>query len=394
MRWKIWILFLATIMFFSLFATANLSSSSSTTIVVDVQNSTGAKIFVKAIYPDGIRELQPVAKRGNMLYIDISSLRKAWEDNVKKHSYGAEPFLVLTIVKDGKVAVHGVSVSKNHEKITIVPHYRPLQTSNVSLTSTGDVQIMDSYWEVLEEFRETTIPVVVAEVINSDFSWGQITYSYMANARAGFGVYIFANADWSRLGTYYTYNVNGGAVSHVAFNKGDDVYVWMDFTYRYERWVIHIDGQNFYEEYLFVKSFDPSSLSWGHYRPSTVRPAPINSWNLIGRYYSTTYTYPYYSFSLGDLSSDAFSIDALGFISMLSTAGVISSSAAVAASSADLVIDVVYEYNSIQAFTCTLDLYGESGNYHAVWRGDAKTNIDNINTVPVIGFYVSNGLVD
>ncbi|WP_258084013.1 hypothetical protein [Thermococcus thermotolerans] len=365
-------------------------------MAIEVQNSTGAKIFVKALYPEGFREIKPTAIKGETLYLDLSELKRAWKDNAKKHGYGVEPFIVITIVKDGKVAVQGISLKgdSRYQKITILPNYKPLKTTkevSSESASSGNIQPMDSYWEVLEEYREETIPAVVAEVLNADYSWGQMTYSYMANAHVGFGVYIFVNSEWSRTGTHYTYNVNGGSISHAAFDRGEDVYIWMDFTYRYERWKIHIDGQNFYEEYVFVKSFDPTSLSWANYKPSNVKPAPINSWDFEGRYYSSTYTYPYYRFSLGDLTTDAFSIDVLGFISILSSAGVISPSAAAAASASDMFIDVNYEYSNTQAFTCTLDVYGDTGRYHRIWKGQSETTVNNINTVPVVGFYISQG---
>jgi hypothetical protein len=365
-------------------------------VAVEVQNSTGAHIFVKAMYPDGLREIKPSAVRGDVLYLDLGDLKRAWDEHLRKYGQGAEPFIVLTIVKDGRIAVQGISLKWKtpYQRVTVVPEYRPLKASQVPAkdASTGNIEPMDSYWEVLEDWEERTIPAVVAEVVNSDYdSWGQISYSYMANAHVGFGVYVFADSDWSRLGTRYTYNVNGGGISHAAFDRGEDAYVWMNFLYRYEKWKIHIDGQNFYEEYVFIKSFDPSSLTWSHYKPSSVRPAPINKWVDDGTYNSNTHSYPYYQFELSDFSTKQFSVDVLGFVSMLSSAGVMSPAAAAAASTADLFIDVNYEYSNIQAFSCTLDIYGEDGTQHRVWKGKAETGVNNINTVPVVGFYVAPG---
>ena len=373
---------------FWLFVRASIFDSP--TVVIEVQNSTGAKIFVKALYPEGLREVKPTAIKGGTIYLDVSNLTKEWSDNVKRRGYGAEPFIVLTIVKDGKVAVQGISLKGDghYQRITVFPAYKPLSLKG---TPEVEVQSRSGYWEALEESREETIPAVVAEVLNSDNSWGQMTYSYMANAYVGFGVYAFVGNEWFRVGTHYTYNVNGSSVSHAAFNRDEDVYVWAKFTYRYERWRIHIDGQDFYEEYIFVKSFDPSSLSWAHHKPPEVSPAPITSWDFEGRKYSSTYTYPYYRFSIGDLDTDSFSIDALGFISLLSSEGVISSPAAAAAKAANIAIEVSYRHGNIQAFTCTLDVYGDSGTYHRIWRGESETTVNGINTVPVLGFYISRG---
>ncbi|EEB74191.1 hypothetical protein [Thermococcus sp. AM4] len=363
-------------------------SSSSEVVAIEIQNSTGARILVKALYPDGFREIQPLSIKGGTVYLDVSGLRRAWSEAVKKRSYGGEPFIVLTIVRGCEVAVHGFPLDEKarSSKITIVPRYRRLLQVNASPGQSGTSSCTsgsDDVSEVLEESKEMTIPAVVAEVRNFDnTSWGQVTWSYSQNARVGFGVYVFLNGELMRVGTVYLYSPHGGSVSHAAFGRGEGVYVWMNFTYRCERWSVHVSGGNFYEEYVFVKGFEPASLSWGHERPPNVMPAPVSSWKLAGGYTSDTITYPYYQFSLNELPSDYFSIDASGFVSVLSPEGAIPD-----VWPGNFSIDVRYKSDNMSAFTFTLDLYGESGSRHLVFEGLSESK-ETDQGVPLVAFRI------
>ena len=363
-------------------------SSPSEVVAIEIRNSTGARILVKALYPDGFREIRPLSIEGETVYLDVSGLRRAWGEVVERRSYGGEPFIVLTVVRGGKVAVHGISLGEKarSSKITIVPSYRRLSQVNASLGQSGGTSrtsSSDDVYEILENSEERTIPAVVAEVLNFDRnSWGQVTWGYLQNARVGFGVYVFLNGELMKVGTIYLYSPRGGSVSHAAFGRGESVYVWMNFIYRYERWSVHVNGGNFYEEYVFVKGFEPASLSWGHERPPNVMPAPVSSWKLAGRYTSDTITYPYYQFSLNELPSDYFSIDASGFVSALSSEGAIPG-----VWPGNFSIDVEYKSGNMSAFTFTLDLYGERGSCHPVFEGLSKAQGKD-QGVPLVAFRI------
>ncbi len=367
--------------------------------VLRIENSTNAYVFVKALYPDGFREIGHYRTKGEALYLNLNDLRKAWDDYQKRHGTGGEPFLVITVVKDGKVAVQGVSLNWRTPvtKITITPKFKPLKTVNKELAlkttpNERSIQPMAGYYEWLDDWYEKNIQAVVAQVnSNDENSWGDLLYYYAAASKMGFGMYVFVDSEWSQIGHHYIYDVSGDKSKQVHFNGVQNAYIWMTFTYRYERWGIHCDGQTFYEEYVYIKSFDPNSLNGGNYKPSYVKQIPVDEWSTIGYKYSSSHRVPYYTYTISGSSYSSSGLDALGFIDCLEITGKITEAAAQAATLVGLFIDVSYEEISNQAYLVNLVVYGEDGTWHIVKKGEATANVNNMNTVPIFAFKILEG---
>ncbi|WP_461865441.1 hypothetical protein, partial [Thermococcus sp.] len=351
--------------------------------------STGAHVFVKALYPDGFKSLgvYTVSENGRIL-VKLDKLEKAWNTEYRKHGKMSSPFLVITIVKNGKIAIKGISLGWGREKVVITPKFKPLKTLNEKASMKSPTA---GYYEWLDDSKEKNITAVVAQVNSNDAnSWGDLLYYYAAASKIGFGMYVFANSEWSQIGHHYIYDISGGKAKQVHFDGVQDAYIWMTFTYRYERWGIHIDGQTFYEEYVYIKSFDPNSLDGGNYKPSYVKPIPIDSWDAGTLEYSSSYRDPYYTYTISGSSYSSSGLDALGFIGYLEAIGKITETAAQAATLAGLFIDVNYEEISNQAYLINLVTYGESGTWHVIKKGKATANVNNMNTIPIFAFQILN----
>ncbi len=365
-------------------------------MVVKLENSTGAHVFVKALYPEGLREVGNYKVSGKEIYIDLGDLKRAWHYYTKKHGVGSEPFLVLTIVKNGKIAIKGVPLKWGGgiKEIRITPEFKPLKKANEKSTiktklQSSSIQPTAGYYQWLDDFKEKNITAVVAQVESSDAnSWGDLLYYYAASSKIGFGIYVFANSEWSQIGHHYIYDISGGKAKQIHFNGVQNAYIWMDFTYRWERWGIHIDGQTFYEEYVYIKSFNPNSLDGANYMPSNVKPIPLDELNVIAHEYSSSYRVPYYTYTVSGSSYSSSGLDALGFIGYLEVIGKLTETAAWAATLAGLFIDVSYEEISNQAYLVNLVIYGKNGTWHTVKKGEATANVNNMNTVPIFAFQV------
>ncbi|WP_087037141.1 hypothetical protein [Thermococcus litoralis] len=388
-------IFILGLVFFGFVSSASNNIQPGPVVVLKIENSTGAHIFVKALYPEGLREVGHYEAEGEEIYIDLRDLKRAWDDYTKQQGLGSESLLVITVVKRGNVAVQGVPLKWEVpvSKITIIPRFKPLKSSSsYQITSSRDIQPLAGYYEWLDDSEDKDIRAVVAEVMNLDSdSWGHLLYYYAAASRIGFGMYVFTSSEWSQIGYHYIYDVSGDNFKKVYFDGVQNGYIWMTFTYRYERWGIHIDGQTFYEEYVYIKSFDPSSLDGANYKPSDVKPLPIDNWETIAYRYSSSHRIPYYTYTVSGSSYSSSGVDALGFIDYLVMIGKITGTAAQAATLAGLFIDVSYEEISNQAYLVDFEVYGESGTWHTVKKGEATANVNNMNTVPIFAFKILSG---
>jgi len=386
-------IFILSLVFFGFVTTASNNIQPGPAVVLRIEDATGVHVFVKALYPEGLREVGHYKAEGREIYIDLRDLRRAWNNYTKQHGLGSEPLLVITVVKDGNVAIQGVPLKWEVavSKITITPRFKPLNSSAPPVSSKA-IQPMAGYYEWLDDSEDKNIRAVVAEVISLDSnSWGHLLYYYAAASRIGFGMYVFTNTEWSQIGYHYIYDVSGDNFKKVYFNGVQNGYIWMNFTYRYERWGIHCDGQTFYEEYVYIKSFDPSSLDGADYKPSDVKALPIDNWETMEYKYSSSYRTPYYTYTVSGSNYFSSGVDALGFIDYLVMIGKITDAAAQAATLAGLFIDVSYEEISNQAYLVDFEAYGESGTWHTVKKGEATANVNNMNTVPIFAFKILSG---
>ena len=358
-------------------------------MVVKLENSTGAHVFVKALYPEGFKSLgaHTIGKNG-VIYLKLGNLEKAWNTEYRKHGRLAQPLIVLTIVKNGKIAIESINLKQNRifQNTKITPKFKPLKTIKKDTANTlksGNIQPTAGYYQWLDDSYTWTTPTIVAQVTPDSTTYYDISYTYFKNHDVGFSINVFADSDWTRLTSYNWVQENDAGKVNASTDKGQDYYIWMDFTYRWERWGIHIDGQTFYEDYVYIADFNPSTLSGGTSKPSDAQTPPIDKWIYEGNYQSSGYP-AYYQFHLYNLGTNEFSLDALKFIEVLRRLGKISSIAAQKASLIGLFISVNFKYENANAFDFDLFLHSPAGYSHDVWR----TESTDMDTVPILYFDV------
>jgi len=357
------------------------------TVVLEIENSTGAHVFVKALYPDGFHDVgHYFLEKGNVLFLNLRDLKDAWDSEYKKSGRFAQPLMVLTIVKDGNVAVEGVSLryGKSPQRVTVRPTFRRLKTSKSSIEfHGGGIKPMAGYYEWLDDSYEWTAPAVVAQVTPDDSTYYDISYTYFRHKNVGFSISVFTGGEWTRLTSYNWVQRDESGKASASVDIGRNYYIWMNFKYRWERWGIHVDGQTFYEEYVYILDFYPSTLRGGTSKPANAQIPPVDGWVYGGRYVSQGYP-AYYQFHLYDMSGDEIAVDALKFIEVLRLAGKIGAAAAEKASTMGLFISVNFNYENVNAFDFDLYLHSPPGHTHYVWR----TKTSDGSTAPILYFDV------
>lgn len=325
----------------------------SDTAIINIQSAGEAHVFVKALYPEGFKQIGSYSINDNgKILLNLSDLRNAWQEEYKKTGRLSQPLIVLTIItKDGRVALESINFrwDKMTQSTTITPKFRKLQKTVEEVSrgkmskSSKDVQPLAGYYQWLDDYYEWTAPTIVAQVTPDSSTFGDISYTYFINKKVGFSINVFVDSDWTRLTSYNIVQKDEGGKHSGSFATGQNYYIWMNVKYRYERWGIHIDGYTFYEEYVYVKDFYPSTLDGGTSKPSNAQIPPVDYWIYEGSYTSQGYDQPYYTFSIWDLGTNNFAMDVLKFIDVLEMAGKISSAAAQKASLIGLFIDVSFE---------------------------------------------------
>ncbi len=268
----------------------------------------------------------------------------------------------------------------------IKPKFKILKNQRGKTTikiQNSNIQPLTGYYQWLDDSYSWNAPTIVAQVTPDSTTYYDISYTYFRNHDVGFSVNVFVDSDWTRLTSYNWVQENKAGKASASTDAGQNYYIWMDFTYRWERWGIHIDGRTFYEEYVYIVNFDPSTLTGGTSKPSKAQIPPVDKWIYEGNYQSSGYP-AYYQFHLYNLGTNEFSLDTLKFIEVLKELGKISSAAAEKASLIGLFISVNFRYDSANAFDFDLFLHSPSGITHEVWR----TESTDAKTVPILYFDV------
>lgn len=339
---------------------------------VNIQNAGEARVFVSALYPEGFRQIAEYdIKNNRQIILNLGDLRKAWEDEYRKNKRLSQPLILLTIVtKDGNVSIESVSFDWKElpQSRGVVPKFRPLKNAvKTSSEQTNDVQPLYYYSRTLVDSYEWTAPTVVAQVIPDSSTKGYISYTYSINKKVGFSINAFVDKDWTRLASYNIVQKDETGSHYANFPQGSPYYIWMNVKYRYERWRVYSAGWVWYEEYVYVKDFYPSTITGGTSKPSDAQVPPIDRWIDEGVHESTG-DIGYYAFHIWDLNTSDFAVDVLKFIDILEAVGKISETAAEKASLVGLFIDVGFEYDNMKAFDFDLSLDSDVQTRHHVWR--------------------------
>ncbi|AEK72494.1 hypothetical protein GQS_02965 [Thermococcus sp. 4557] len=355
---------------------------------VNIQNAGEAHVFVSALYPEGFKQIAEYdVKNNGRLVLNLGNLRKAWEDEYRKNKRLSQPLILLTIVtKDGKVSIETISFNwdKMPQSKAVTPKFKALKnTVKTSSEQTNDVQPLYYYSRTLVDSYEWTAPTIVAQVTPDSSTKGYISYTYFINKKVGFSINAFVDTDWTRLASYNIIQKEESGKHASGFAEGSSYYIWMNVKYRYEKWRVYSAGWVWYEEYVYVKDFYPSTINGGTSKPSNAQVPPIDRWIDEG-VHSSTGREPYYNYSMWNLDTSNFAVDALKFIDILELMGKISESAAQKATLIGLFIDVGFEYDNMKAFDFDLSLDSDIQATHHVWRGEST----DMTTVPVLYFDV------
>ncbi|ASJ07657.1 hypothetical protein A3L08_05985 [Thermococcus pacificus] len=355
---------------------------------VNIQNAGEAHVFVSALYPEGFRQIAEYdIKNSGRITLNLGDLRKAWDDEYRKNKRLSQPLILLTIVtKDGNVSIESVGFEWDRmpQSWVVTPKFRTLKNAvKTSSKQTNDVHPLYYYSRTLVDSYEWTAPTIVAQVIPDSSTKGYISYTYFINKKVGFSINAFVDTDWTRLTSYNIIQKDESGKHASGFSVGSPYYIWMNVTYRYERWRVYSAGWVWYEEYVYVKDFYPSTISGGTSKPSNAQVPPIDRWIDEGVYESTG-DIGYYAFHIWDLDTSDFAMDVLKFIDVLELMGKISETAAQKATLIGLFIDVGFEYDNMKAFDFDLSLDSGVQTSHHVWRGEST----DISTVPVLYFNV------
>jgi len=356
---------------------------------VNIQNAGEAHVFVSALYPEGFKQIGEYDIKGNgRILLNLGDLRKAWQEEYIKNKRLSQPLILLTIVtKDGRVSVE--SVNFNWDKLpqskAITPKFKRVKNAvKTASVQTDGVQPLGYYSRTLVDSEEWEAPTIVALVIPDSSTKGYISYRYFINKKVGFSINAFVDSEWTRLVSYNIVQKDEDGKHASNFPKGSPYYIWMNVTYRYEKWRVYSAGWMWYEEYVYVKDFYPGTITGGTSKPTDAQTPPVDSWIDEGVHTSTG-NKGYYAFSMEDLDRNNFAVDALKFIDYLEMMGKISATAAQKASLIGLFIDVGFEYDSLKAFDFDLSLDSDVQTTHHVWRAESM----DIATVPVLYFKVN-----
>jgi len=356
---------------------------------VNIQNAGEAHVFVSALYPEGFKQIGEYDIKGNgRILIRLGDLRKAWQNEYRKNKRLSQPLILLTIVtKDGKVSVESVNFNwdKMPQSKAVTLKFKTLKNAVKTASAQADgVQPLGYYSRTLVDSEDWTAPTIVAQVTPDSTTKGYISYAYSINKKVGFSINAFVDSDWTRLASYNIVQKNKRGSHYANFPKGSPYYIWMNVKYRYEKWRVYSNGWMWYEEYVYVKDFYPSTITGGTSKPSNAQTPPVDSWIDEGVHPSTG-NKGYYAFHISNLTTNDFAVDVLKFIDYLEMMGKISAAAAQKASLIGLFIDVGFEYDSLKAFDFDLSLDSDVQTTHHVWRAEST----DMATVPVLYFKVN-----
>lgn len=354
--------------------------------LINVQDSGEAHVFISALYPEGFRQIAEYdVKNNRRIVLDLGELRKAWMDEYKKNKRLSQPLVLLTIVtEDGKVSVEAVGFDWDElpQSKTVTPKFRPLKNASNASTGKTDSTQSQRHRRTLVDSYEWTAPVIVAQVTPDSSTSGYISYTYFPELKVGFSVNAFVDSEWVRLGSYNIIQKGEGGKHAGSFGTGTPYYIWMNVTYRYEKWRVSSGGRVWHEEYVYIKDAYPDTLRGGTSKPPEAQTPPIDRWVDEGVYESTN-VIGYYAFNIWGMGADNIAVDALKFIEALEDTGKISRAAAEKANIIGIFIDVRFEYG-MKAFDFDLALYSNRQETHHVWMGEST----DTTTAPVLCFRV------
>ena len=346
-------------------------------------------VYVSLMYPEGLKQISKAAidlsKGKGELLIDLRDLKKAWDEEYRKTGTYAEPLIVISgHTRSGRVFVKGINLFWNNLTRTVSTTLKPLKGVNVKkgiVSSTvkcagceSKLEPLDGCWEYrdLVDSYEQTRYVLLVKIKPDSETHGFVDFTYFINKVVGFRVNVFIESQWTSAGfNPISKNEIGNHLGD--FGRGEEYYIWMKVKYRYEKWHVwgRCDGEriDYYEEYIYIKDFYPSTIDGGTSPKPGSRMPPIDSWKYEGKYTSTRDDKTYYKKTEASWGSDKLAIDALKFISVLKALGKISSKAANAATAIGLFINVDFVYESKIAFDFDIGFYSDAGLSHKVYYG-------------------------
>ncbi|CAD5244397.1 protein of unknown function [Thermococcus camini] len=352
-----------------------------TWVTVELKDAKDAFIFIKVLYPDGFRGIYSGRVKWDTIMLNLRDVKMAWEAQ-HPEEHGTTSLLMITLVKNGSASFHTFTVdwSKLPARIVITPRYR-----TVTLES-GETGIYQS--RVALEERNVSVPFV--QVIVAGESYGIVDIGEIPASMA-FRVYLFDGLNWSSIGHTYP-GVGNGMVCNPMLEPNSTLFIERYVTYRYERWKISLDGQFFYEEYIYVPRMSRGfHHGWAYDVEKTTTPPGVKL-ELVGQFkLSQNPLLRYYDITE---EVDRLGLELLPFLEELASEGVVSRTALESARDMNLMM-ILESPSNKPPLWFSITVFGRGGREYSVFRGHVSTGILNGEDVEVLVFcFAENGVVN
>lgn len=326
-------------------------------LILELKDSKGAFIFIKALYPDGFHEVYSGKVRWETVMINLGEAEREWEGYYRETGYIVDPLIAVTLVRGGRASFHVISIGWEDlpARIRVVPEYREVRMER-GLEEAGQYRV------VLEE---TTVPVTVARVTVVGDSYG-VMQVIETPVPMSFGVYLFDGTNWSLLG-YDTVRGARGSLANPEFGSNSTVLIYRNVLYRYEGWRIATGNVSFNEGYVYVPGFE---RELHHDSVPLNKTLPLGfEWELEGRFVSSSVSDPYHVL-VENVSQVG--LELIPFLERLSERGILTKTAVDKAKRDNIVMAVKSSSEDSALFWFILTAYGDGHGEYSVFRAQPK----------------------
>ncbi len=370
-------------------------------VIIDINSDKEYVVFIDALYPDGFKNIgKTVVKGHNLLYLDVSNVRQAWDKEFSLKGRHV-PLTLRIAVYDNNGLVKVFVKRMDFDKLAFNKTLRlniagdsgsiVRASATTVYPSTSSIEPLVSAVRVLEDSYDWNATVVLAILDLDDASFGELLYRYYSNVEIGFTMYlIIPNIE---LAGWVAFSKSANAIEDLFIPTGGRAYVWMTFRYRWEKWRVYGPGlppEGYIEEYIYIKDFYLDTLGSGYSKPSN---AILTSYDYqeSSLYEANRTDLPYFYVNYGVLERRYSSVDLVAFANTLLALSKITTSTWVSIITSIPVIGVDSYVSYEQSYLIHIDAYAtEVPTMHEVNISRANVYVAGFSSFPVV--YVRTGL--
>ena len=345
-------------------------------LTLELKDSKGAFIFIKALYPDGFHEVYSGKVKWETVTINLGDVKEAWARRYEIRGTLMEPLLLVTLVRDGKASFHAVSFKWEElpGRVVVVPDYREVKGER----GDGDV------YQRFESSFQRNISVPLVGVISEGGSYG-VVHVIRGIIPVGFSLYLFDGEEWRSLGFTYL-SAKGIGTANPLFGPNTTAVVKIGVTYRYERWKIVAGGFSFREEYVYVIDSDLNPRSERRELPTEFEVFSGEQWRMESQAIPERVSSAYYFF---ELEKELFGIPLTAFLKVLLEEGMLSDEAVESLNPEHVVMAVNPSWRGESSLYVWIPVYGTEGVKYHIFRGYGRDLA--FNEVPLLSFCLVEG---